>query len=164
MSNPYAPPAAVLEDIPVVTASPNLAERLTRFFSSLVDGIAFAVLVYVPLFFGIFAGRGSDDTAMGIGALGAFLGFLVCLGLTIKFVYDNGQSIGKKLLGIKVVRVDGSRASAARIIFLRNGVVGLIGAIPYIGMIFSFVDALFIFSDDRRCLHDRIADTIVVQA
>jgi hypothetical protein len=38
----------------------------------------------------------------------------------------------------------------------------LIGMIPYVGWIFSLADPLFIFGESRRCLHDMLADTIVV--
>jgi uncharacterized RDD family membrane protein YckC len=62
----------------------------------------------------------------------------------------NGQSIGKRLLGIRVVRMDGSPVSLARIVFLRNLVPELIGA----GCsLFGLVDACFIFADNQRCLH-----------
>jgi uncharacterized RDD family membrane protein YckC len=40
--------------------------------------------------------------------------------------------------------------------------VSLLGAIPYVGWLVSLVDPLLIFGKDRRCLHDLIADTIVV--
>ena len=36
--------------------------------------------------------------------------------------------------------------------------------VPFVGGLVSLVDALLIFRDDRRCLHDEIADTIVVTA
>ena len=72
----------------------------------------------------------------------------------------NGQSIGKKLLGIKVVRSDGSAVSLARLIWLRNVVNWVIHVVPFYGL----VDSLFIFGESRQCLHDKIADTIVVKA
>ena len=73
----------------------------------------------------------------------------------------NGQSIAKKWLDIKVVRTDGSPASLGRIFWLRNVVNGLINQlVPFYGL----VDALLIFSDSRQCVHDKIADTIVVVA
>jgi uncharacterized RDD family membrane protein YckC len=71
----------------------------------------------------------------------------------------NGQSIAKKLLKIKVVRSDGSRASLGRIFWLRNVVNGLLSIIPAYGI----VDVLFIFGESRQCLHDKIADTIVIK-
>jgi uncharacterized RDD family membrane protein YckC len=90
----------------------------------------------------------------------AVAGFVVWLAITTKFMMANGQSIGKKACGIKVVRRDGSRASVSRLIWLRNVVNGVLGLIPLYGLI----DALFIFGESRRCLHDHIADTIVIKA
>ena len=88
------------------------------------------------------------------------VGFAVWCWLTISTMKRNGQSIAKKILGIKVVRSDGSPASLGRIFWLRNVVNGLISIIPLYGLI----DALFIFGESRQCLHDKIADTIVVKA
>jgi uncharacterized RDD family membrane protein YckC len=64
------------------------------------------------------------------------------------------------MIGIKVVRSDGSKASLGRIFWLRNFVNGLLGIIPF----YQLIDILFIFGDQRQCLHDKIADTIVVKA
>jgi uncharacterized RDD family membrane protein YckC len=36
----------------------------------------------------------------------------------------------------------------------------LIGIIP----LYTIIDLLFIFGEQRQCLHDKIADTIVVKA
>jgi len=46
-----------------------------------------------------------------------------------------------------------------------NGLLGfitlyLLGGIP----LYSVVDALFIFRNDRRCIHDLVAGTVVVNA
>jgi len=79
---------------------------------------------------------------------------------TVIYVKANGQTIAKRWLKIKVVRADGSRASLGRIFWLRNVVNALLGIIPLYGII----DSLFIFSESRQCLHDKIADTIVVNA
>ncbi len=38
----------------------------------------------------------------------------------------------------------------------------LISQVPFIGGIFGLVNALFIFGAERRCLHDRLAGTRVV--
>ena len=39
-----------------------------------------------------------------------------------------------------------------------------ISIIPVIGSLVGLIDALLIFRDNRRCLHDNIADTMVVVA
>ena len=38
-----------------------------------------------------------------------------------------------------------------------------IGGIPFVGFIFTIVDPLFIFQESRRCVHDLIADTLVIK-
>ena len=88
------------------------------------------------------------------------IGFAVWAWLNIRYVLQNGQSIGKKMLNIKVVMSDGSKASLGRIFWVRNVVNGLLSIVPLYGLI----DVLFIFGMQRQCLHDKIADTIVVKA
>jgi len=62
------------------------------------------------------------------------------------------------------VRTDGSQASWQRLLGLRYGVQAALQALPAAGMIFGLVDSLWIFGKERRCLHDLIADTIVIKA
>jgi uncharacterized RDD family membrane protein YckC len=169
MTNPYAPPQATVLDISDPHASTSPADRGTRLGAAILDGIIFGVMVYLPIgvaafMGGIAAGTTGGDVNLGailIGSLGlALVGFIVWCWLTIKYVKQNGQSIAKKLLAIKVVRADGSPISLGRIFWLRNVVNGLISIIPLYGII----DMLFIFGESRQCLHDKIADTIVVKA
>jgi uncharacterized RDD family membrane protein YckC len=94
------------------------------------------------------------------GLLLMLVGLIVWASFTILYVRRNGQTIAKKFLGIKVVRSDGSPASLGRIFWLRNVVNALIGIVPLYGLI----DHLFIFGESRQCLHDKIADTMVIKA
>jgi uncharacterized RDD family membrane protein YckC len=96
-------------------------------------------------------------------ASGSSLLAIAVIACNVYFVAQNGQSIGKRLLGLRVLRRDGSPASWQRVVFLRNVLPGALGGVPFVGSVFSMVDGLFIFRADRRCLHDHIADTIVVQ-
>ena len=70
----------------------------------------------------------------------------------------SGQTIGKKLLMIRIVSESGSLPGFLRAVVLRNWVRALLSLIPFFGLI----DVLFIFSDSRKCLHDYIAGTKVV--
>jgi uncharacterized RDD family membrane protein YckC len=67
------------------------------------------------------------------------------------------------VLGIRIVQIDGERATWGRIVGLRIMPMQLLSWIPYIGGIISLVDVLFIFRANRRCLHDEIARTKVVR-
>lgn len=173
--NPYAPPSAPVRDIGSPDAPNELAGRGTRLGAVILDGIIASILIYVPLGIG-FAAAGASMPSMtdtfafyaamftGPGAPYALVGGLIWAGITAYLVHKNGQTIGKKMLGIKVVRTDGSRASLGRIFWLRNVVVVLLSLIPVAGMIVSLVDSLLIFRESRQCLHDQIAGTIVVKA
>lgn len=177
MSNPYAPPQAAVRDIvdPSLQAVP--AERATRLGAAILDSFVFMLMVYTPLFIGgVFAGVTSNipasgveeaaaaadnaNLAIGLAGVFTFVGLIVWLVITIVLMRRNGQSIGKKATGIKVVRSDGSPVSLARLVWMRNVLNWVISIIPLYGLI----DALFIFGESRQCLHDKLADTIVVKA
>lgn len=180
-SNNYAPPQSVVSDVPLQDTAFEKASRLSRFVAVFVDGIIFTIPLsptYVTYFKtvagGGVSGRGAASTnpfaAWALMAqsgtpfyIGSFIN-LILLGVTAMLVYKNGQTIGKRLLGIKVVRTDGSRASFPRIFFLRNVLNMVIMFVPLIGAIYALVDPLMIFGSARRCAHDHIADTIVIRA
>lgn len=167
-TNPYAPPQAAVQDIREPHMAAEAAGRGTRLVGVILDGIIAGALVYVPLAIGVATSHRplmvnahfNGQAIAGAGLWLALLGFVAWVWLTILFVSRNGQSIGKKLLGIKVVRSDGSKASLGRIFWLRNVVNTLLGLIPMYGL----VDALLIFGEARQCVHDKIADTIVIKA
>jgi uncharacterized RDD family membrane protein YckC len=165
--NPYAPPKSAVRDAAEAAAEP--ADRLIRLVAAILDGLILGCMVYVPIVVAIagaggFAGPGEsaepNEVALGLGVLLAVIGGVAWIWLTVTFVARNGQSIAKKIMGIKVVRRDGSRATLGRIFWLRNVVNGLLSVIP----LYDLVDVLFIFGEERQCLHDKIADTIVVRA
>jgi uncharacterized RDD family membrane protein YckC len=169
MTNPYAPPRAAVRDVADPGARAMLAERGTRLGAAILDSFAFFGMVYGPiLVFGLIsASAGSSMTesnavnaVFGMGLVAALAGFAVWCAITVKYIRQNGQSIGKKICGIKVVRRDGTPVTFARLFWLRNFVTWIISLVPLLGL----VDSLFIFGESRQCLHDKIADTIVVVA
>lgn len=159
--NPYAPPQAKVVDIVEDSDDFVLASAGVRLGAYIIDTIL-STLVTIILVVAVWL---SVDDEEGPGAGIAWLFFLVSAGVLIWFnvlyVMQNGQSIAKRWLGIKVVRSDGTPASLGRIFWLRNVVNGLISGV--FGLYF-FIDSLLIFSDSRQCVHDKIADTIVVVA
>jgi uncharacterized RDD family membrane protein YckC len=160
--NPYAPPRANVTDVAGSSEEPELAGRGIRLGAQLLDSIIASVFTVLPLLFGGFnllQPEKTTDFAPLAGFI-ALAGTVAWTWITIVYVSRNGQTIAKKWLGIKVVRSDGSKASLGRIFWLRNVVNGLLGIIPF----YAFIDSLVIFGEARQCLHDKIADTIVVVA
>jgi len=175
MKNQYAPPKSTVADVADRADAFEKAGRGVRLGAFLLDSLISGIWL-APAYFAAFAAlarmpRGQNPLALW-GALAAtgwlftlgVLGSLAMLVITAVLVYRNGQTIAKKLLGIKVVRTDGSKATLSRIFWLRNVVNSLITVIPFIGALYVFADFLWIFGEQRRCLHDYIADTIVIRA
>jgi uncharacterized RDD family membrane protein YckC len=76
----------------------------------------------------------------------------------------RGQSLGKMIAGVRIVnKDDDGNPGFVQAVVLRHMVPGLIGTIPCFGALFRLADCLFILNDDRRCLHDWIAGTKVVE-
>ena len=158
----------------------SLAERGARLLAATIDELILLaislpmIIGAVPAITALVAGAAdleSFDTmsvlhtmVAGPGTTITVLALLAWCIVTAWLVAANGQSIGKRLVGIKVVRSDGSRASFARIFLLRNVVNGLPNLLPYVGWLYQLIDPLLIYQESRQCLHDKIADTIVVRA
>ena len=98
------------------------------------------------------------------GAIGVlFLGLVLCGIVQIWLLTMRGQTVGKLLLGIRIVRVqDDANPGFVYAVFLRTVVPVLIRAVPLIGIGFWLVDVGCVFREDKRCLHDLIAGTKVV--
>jgi uncharacterized RDD family membrane protein YckC len=143
----------------------ELASRLSRLIASFVDALVMMVFA-LPLYVILISRYGgslldSSDafriTWIGIPSLFFFVG------VNSYFWATRGQSIGKMVLGIKIVCIDGDKATWRRIVGLRILPMQLLSWIPYIGGVISLVDVLFIFRANRRCIHDEIARTKVVR-
>ncbi|WP_084737773.1 RDD family protein [Cystobacter ferrugineus] len=137
---------------------PPLAGRGARFAAVAVDQVALIAPIFVCMLLGILLsnGTGTGLTMLGLGMLGA----LGVVGYQLYLLATVGQSLGKRTMGIKVVRTDGTPVDLARLIFLRNVVPAIIGMFTW--NLFNLVDTLCIFTEQRRCLHDHIADTQVI--
>ena len=159
--NPFAPPLAEVADIAV--AGSEQARRSTRLAAAIVDSLILGVVFWAVFFqqFEEIADPAAEWWVMPLVTLGLSVLFILINGFLLA---KHGQTVGKKLLGLRIVRTDGSPASLARLAGLRYGVGFLISAVPMVGVMYGLVDALFIFRASHKCLHDNIADTIVIKA
>jgi uncharacterized RDD family membrane protein YckC len=167
--NPYAPPLA--NPVPLVTddAQLPLASRGARLGAVIIDWLIITAILFV-----VQAVTGTlQKTVITEG--GYFVSFrmaqtwywaLVWVGLwaAVNWVFlQQGQTIGKRLLKLKVLRKDGAPADLLRLIVHRTLVLNVLALLPFIGWIIPLVDGLLIFRQDRNTLHDDLADTKVVR-
>ncbi|HEY2402997.1 MAG TPA: RDD family protein, partial [Steroidobacteraceae bacterium] len=117
-TNPYAPPQAAVQDV-TDSGEHVLAGRGARLGAALLDGLIVVVVMYLPLIVAVKASgnplfvHARFNTA-GISEILFLLpvaGLLAIGWLNYLYVSRNGQSIAKKIIGIKVVRSDGSPVS-----------------------------------------------------
>lgn len=146
-----------------------LAEPAARLGATVLDGL---IVVALPLLLG-FAGAATDFPFAGPQDLDrifypfflAGILFLALVILQIVLLSRDGQTVGKKIVGVRIVGpTDDRPAGFVRAVALRGFVHAFLVGIPGFGILYLLVDSLSIFRDDRRCLHDHIAGTRVIKA
>jgi uncharacterized RDD family membrane protein YckC len=171
--NPYAPPTA--PDAPFSQGAGDddelhiSAERGTRWWARVIDNLLLIVtcvpagLTFAESSSLLRSGRGVGSLSLSPLTYGLCLIPLALLCYQWFLITTRGQSLGKKWLGIKVIRMDGSPVGFVHGVLLREWILSLARIIPYAGSMIGLVDALMIFGEERRCMHDQIAGTRVVQ-
>ncbi|MCR9295328.1 MAG: RDD family protein [bacterium] len=146
-----------------------LATLTSRFLAQLVDGLyQFAALmlgllsVVAAAKLGFLELPNQRQAPYDLPTLFIFGFFpLVASILQWNLIATRGQSIGKLVMCIRIVNLRGTLPGFIHGVLLRNWVRHLLAAvIPF----FSLIDVLFIFGESRRCVHDYLAGTRVVQA
>jgi uncharacterized RDD family membrane protein YckC len=163
----FAPPRARVAEPPPAEGL-VLGTRWGRLGAALIDlvigvGAYFAAgPLVIRLLGALNRDRVMDDLWVLAGS--QTLGYLLFVLLHGWLLARRGQTIGKRIVGLRIVRPDGRPAGPLRLFGLRYATGFLLMMVPALGMLYALVDTLLIFGRQRRCLHDWIAGTIVVQA
>ena len=141
------------------------ASRWSRFAARLVDGLVWMA----PLPFVLFPCLGPMVFLAGL------VGILVA---QVYFLVTRAQTLGKKALGIYIMRSDGSIPHIGWLLVREFGIPAIALFLQFFGSrdrtasghlliaaggLLYLVDVLFIFGPTRRCLHDFLAGTHVVK-
>lgn len=162
--NPYQAPQAVLQE--QGAAQPLLASRGARLGAVLIDTLLIA-LVTVPIAFfdGTFsAAQQGIQPSLGQQLISLVIGLVAFVLIHGYLLKNYGQTVGKRLLNIAIVDLQGNVPSFVPMVAKRYVLLWVVAAIPLIGMFIALADCLSIFRGDRRCLHDLVAATRVVVA
>jgi uncharacterized RDD family membrane protein YckC len=187
-----APPLIHAENVTVGSADVGglvAAERGTRLVARLIDwviemacAIPGGIILgeeFLKLVMMVAQGEDPDFGQLNVqrlvlGAAVFTAAWLTLLIVQVWMLTTRGQSIGKRIMGIRIVRFeDASKPGIVHAWVLREFLISAIGFalnfVPIIGPFmlkpaFHLVDWCLIFRDDQRCLHDLIAKTRVVRA
>lgn len=124
----------------------NYASLSSRLIALIIDNIILWVI-------GFIVGLVIDEQILGIG-VGFILGILYNMYF---WTQNNGQTPGKSMLGVRVVKTDGGKLNAL------DAIVRYVGY--YINTILLLLGWLWAIPDPKnQGLHDKLAGTIVVKA
>jgi uncharacterized RDD family membrane protein YckC len=142
----------------------DLASRGRRLGAAILDvlvNLVFMTPGFVLIIAGSLSATDSRDVLLLLATLAFFLGGVGCFIMQCVMLTRSGQTVGKRLLKIRIVREeDDELPGFGRAVGLRLILNGVFAAWPP----YSIADILFIFGERRQCLHDRIARTRVVDA
>ncbi len=163
-NNIYSPPESNLETEKDSEHEVSLASRWSRLGASLIDTITIMPILLPLMYFtggfdGIAEGKQPSMTYSLVFGLVGIVIFMLIHGY---FLISNGQTLGKKALNIKIVTIDDQHAGISTLA-KRYGFYWFIPQIPVIGQIINMVNVLFIFGKSKRCIHDLVGGTKVVQ-
>lgn len=178
----------------------ELAQPTDRLLARIIDSLLLSIpvfLIEIPLLVGLWlwaydrfelgeppstdpnapAPFDGGDLLLLFGLLFGALFLITLLSGLLTYLYEvvymhrTGQTVGKKVMKIRVVRLeDGGPVSAAhaRRRWLAQDGVALLALIPFVGSlvgIYNWIDSLWLLWDkpNRQCLHDKFAKTAVVK-
>ena len=188
MTRPFAAP---LLPLAAGVRLPGLAPRTVRLAAAFLD-----TLLALPLLI-IWLASAAGSIGLSLGALGghlkerpwlsqagmvlagsaAWVAFAVssvavaCLVLYQWYLLSTrGQTLGKRVMGIRIVDLEGKPAGFFSALLLRSWVFSSVVSaaasftsvlIPFAGLVLFLLDYVPLFGEDRRCLHDYLAGTQV---
>jgi uncharacterized RDD family membrane protein YckC len=156
-----------------------LASWWSRVGAAIIDGLIIGIPAFILflLLVGGSVGLTGDDNDASVWAIvgAAILWFLFVAAFALLYApvtmardgAHNGQTWGKQMLGIRVVRDGGERMSfgwaALREVVVKQLLVGIASSI--IPLIPYLLDVLWpLWDDENRALHDMVVSTHVVRA
>lgn len=143
----------------------NLASRWRRLGAAILDFVVVGILAATLMDVIGLDDRLNEAVMSSLVynlVLGALFSVLFLL-INFKLLKDKGQTIGKKVLGIKIVNLAGGQATWRKNLSKRYATFLIPGQISVIGSIFELVNFLFVFGKKKRCIHDYAGSTQVVK-
>ena len=155
--------------VPLADYGPRVGAAL---IDGLIVGVAGTIIYWVIV--GA-AGATGSDAAVIVTLFVGWLAYLAVLAAYTIFTMNrpgerNGQTLGKQVVDIRVVKEDGSPMDPGKIamreVVIRGLLFGGISTITFgFGGIIYLLDVLWpLWDDQRRALHDMMAKTRVVKA
>jgi uncharacterized RDD family membrane protein YckC len=159
-SNPYGDINGATDPL---AGMPPLASRGRRLLARIIDALLIGIPVGLIMTFAQ-GGWAGDDDGRAYGQQAVYtLVYLVYEGLMLT---NSGQTVGKKLMRIRVAMLADGNVPRGTPGWLRAAVYSVPPLVPCVGFVFWLANVLFCTWDKpyQQCLHDKAVKTVVVAA
>jgi uncharacterized RDD family membrane protein YckC len=166
-ATPATPAVAAAPAVPARPASSPIAGAgvASMRYASIADRAIARLIDFAVIFGAVVVGMLLNFVVFNrIGVVGTVLGCITWLalmvgviGYEVYFLGRDGATPGKKMRNIRVVRSDGSELDTKQAVI--RVLSSFLSGFLFIGYILAIID-----EPERKSLHDRLADTRVVQA
>jgi len=145
------------------------SNRLASYFRRAIATIVALLLtplvgLLAMLVTGLFESAEAYSSLSTIGLRALTIGVIAYVALNGWLLHTRGQTVGKAIMGLLIVdNISGEKAPLWKLLLLRMWffpLLLLLGIMPY-GII-PIIDQAMIFTPSRRCLHDRLCGTRVI--
>ncbi|WP_395732196.1 RDD family protein [Prosthecobacter sp.] len=164
--NPYAPPQSDILPASNPDEIQQLASPWRRLGASILDSLILMVIALPIMYFSGYFSRIMEQAGKpSYLTMEQLVWAVVGLGIMLAINWNHlgrGQTIGKGIMNLRIVRKTGMPAERSHIILKRILPLQLIAQVPFLGGLFLFVDTVCIFRSKHNTLHDDIADTKVI--
>lgn len=127
-----------------------------RWVAYMADAIILIIPVSLLKFLGAFVFLGASASTTTVDNIGSIINILVVWVYFILMTNYKGATLGKMLVGIKVVGVDGNKLSFGKVVLRET--VG-----KFVSTLIIFIGYIMIaFTENKQGLHDKIANSQVV--
>ena len=141
-----------------------LAGRGRRLVGAIIDGLVMIIVVIpITIAMGYWDRVLEEQNTLEDTLLFTVISCIAFLLVNGYLLANRGQTVGKMMLSMRIVSFQDNRIlPVGRLLGLRYIPQWVIGSVPVVGGLLALVNILFIFGEQRRCVHDLIAGTKVV--
>lgn len=140
----------------------NRSPRMKRFIGYLIDFMPPMIISAILLFF-----MYDKESSFKNAFLYVVVNFVTFASIHGVLLLTKKQTVGKMILKMKIIGENGEEATTQHII-QRYGIVLLVPLAcaivsEFLSFVFVVANACFIFAESKRCIHDLVGKTLVVE-
>lgn len=134
------------------------APKSRRLLALAID-LGILLLVSMPIINALINGNTDNIVIYAMNSAPAWLGII---GFNLFILDSSGQTVGKRLMKLKIVTTDGHKPHFSRLLFIRHLPFLLLALIPYIGPLALLAVVVSTLRKDGQSFADRLAGTRVI--